>query len=847
MSRPYPIRNVISLCLVLFCFAQPTRGFDGFDRTGTGVGYPERANGHHAERASINASLIVGDLVLDGRLDDPAWQHAEAGSGFTRFSPERGGEPCEETVFKVLYDDDAIYFGIACYRHNGAPITSTLSRRDRMTASDRVGIYIDPYHDLNTGYHFRVNPHGVQEDYYCFNDLYQDPSWDAVWEAETFADENGWFVEIRLPFSSIRYRSDPSMTWGLNVFQYIHSRGERTVWSNWDRNERGFMCRLGTVNEIEGIRPPRQLEFLPYTVGRITDPAITGEADKWDKQGNLGVDMKYGITADLTLNATLQPDFGQVEADPAVLNLSPFETFFEEKRPFFIEGNQYFEHPDFNLFYSRRIGTGSENSRIRFAGKLTGKTKNHVSVAGLIAATDEAPSGRAHNPFEAGEHKTYYAVGRLGKESADGNRRFSLMQTAVAGEDDRDAYTSGVDFEVTFKEREYNLNGSFVGSSLHPAETDESVSFGTGAQLEFAKTVGTWRGNIIGRYEHDKLDLNVLGYVRDPDHVAGHFIVSRWYDSDGRDALFTQGYTELSLYKSWFYADRTVRKPGDPSMELWSYGNGHHRSTDSRLSGWWETRSCWALWYGLWHDAQGSSKYETRSFEGVHGPLMTIPERYGMWAGFRTDSRKRLSFSCESGANTSVKDAREFYINTTLDWIQSSRLNHEISLNFNRRHSDAQWVGNYANDQGGIGGVSYAFGELDQRTWDLTMRNNIVFSRNQSLELYVQPFLSVGDYRNARELATPDSYDLQPYSSTGFDITDFDFSYAAVNLNMVYRWEYAPGSTLYLVWTHSRDRYDYRGEPGREGRFDNNFGTGALFDNEPENRFLVKFSYWFAL
>ena len=847
MSRWHCGKNIAWLFMMLFCFVQPVDGFDGFDYSGAGENYPARANGRLTERASINASRIVGELVVDGRLDDPTWGLAEAGTGFTRFSPERGGEPCEETVFKVLYDDEAIYFGIACFRHNEAPITSTLSRRDRMTASDRIGIYIDPYHDRNTGYHFRVNPHGVQEDYYCFNDLYQDPSWDAVWEAETSTDEHGWYVELRLPFSSIRYRSDPSMTWGLNVFQYIHSRGERTVWSNWDRNERGFMCRLGTVNEITGIRPSRQLEFLPYTVGRITDPAITGEADEWDELGNFGVDIKYGVTANLTLNAALQPDFGQVEADPAILNLSPYETFFEEKRPFFIEGNQYFEHPDFTLFYSRRIGTGTENSRIRFAGKLTGKTKNHLSVAGLLAATDEAPSGRAHNPFEAGEHKTYYGVGRLGVESADGNRRISLMQTAMTSKETRDAYTSGVDFEITFKEREYNLNGSFVGSSLRPATNDRSSSFGTGAKVAFAKTVGTWRGNIIGRYEHDKLDLNDLGYVRDPDHVSGQFIGYHWYDSDGRDAPFTQGYTEFSVYKTWFYADRSVTDPDNSSQELWSYGRGHHRSTSSLISGWWETKARWALWYGFWHDAKGSSKYETRSFEGERGPLLTIPECYGLWAGLHTDSRKRLSFSCESSASRSVEGGRELNIDTTMEWIQSSRLNHEIALNFNTRHSDVQWVGNYASDHGGIGGVSYVFGDLDQRTWDLTMRNNIVFSRDQSLELYVQPFLSVGDYRNAKELATPDSYDLRPYSAADFSISDFDFSCAAVNFNAVYRWQYAPGSTLYLVWTHTRDRYDARGEPGRVGRFDNGFGISPLFDNEPENRFLIKISHWFAM
>ncbi|MCP4249964.1 MAG: hydrolase, partial [bacterium] len=226
-----------------------------------------------------------------------------------------------------------------------------------------------------------------------------------MWAAETHRDGAGWYVEMRIPFSSIRYRSAESMTWGLLVARRMHGRGRSLTWVNWPREQEGFVSRFGTLTGLEGIRPPRQLEIMPYLVGRTTDPAASGPDDDWNDFENAGVDIKYGVTADLTMNATIQPDFGQVEADPAVLNLSPYETWYQEKRPFFIEGSRFLYHPTFDLFYTRRIGTGSENSRIRFAGKLVGKVAGDFSVAGLLAATDETATGQAHNILKGGQDR----------------------------------------------------------------------------------------------------------------------------------------------------------------------------------------------------------------------------------------------------------------------------------------------------------------------------------------------------------------------------------------------------------------------------------------------------------
>jgi hypothetical protein len=459
-----PLRTV-SVCLLLTLLLPLSAAalIPSFNPSGGGSSH---ADGRQNEQPSLEAFQLNGDEIrLDGRLGDIAWRHAKTGRGFVQMDPNRGESPTEDTVFKVAYDDDAIYFGIACYEKDPDQISSSLARRDRLNATDFVSFYIDPYHDRNTGYNFRVNPHGVEEDSYVFDDGNgRDHDWDAVWEAETSRDAEGWYTEIRIPFSSVRFRREDSMTWGLQVYRWMHGRGEDNGWANWDRDAAGFVSRFGTLTGIDGIGAARQLEIMPYTVGRATDPSSAEADDPMRDFQNFGADIKYGITPNLTLNATVQPDFGQVEADPSQLNLSPFETYYAEKRPFFIEGSRFFEHPNFNLFYSRRIGTGSENSRIRFASKLLGKTAGDVSVAAMIAATDETLPGQAHNPFKNGNDQTYYAIGRFGKEFSEGSHRVNVMGTAVLRDEERtladdrpwiqrDAYSTGTDFDLNFRAR----------------------------------------------------------------------------------------------------------------------------------------------------------------------------------------------------------------------------------------------------------------------------------------------------------------------------------------------------------------------------------------------------------
>ena len=799
-----------------------------------------------------------GAIVLDGRLDEAAWRGAPEHGDFRQWEPVRGAEPSVGTFFRVAYDDHAVYFGVRCPEPDMSRISSALSRRDDLRNSDIISIYIDPYHDRSSGYNFRCNLHGVVADAYLTSDFRRDWNWDAVWDVETHAGDDGWSAEFRIPFAAIRYRAGDDQTWGLQVYRWLHGRGEDTAWTCWERETHGFVSRFGTLVGLSGLQGARQLEITPYAVQGVTFPADPGADTEFDR--NLGLDLKYGLSANTTLIATIQPDFGQVEADPAVLNLSPFETSYAEKRPFFVEGARAFEHPDFRLFYSRRIGTGEEGARIRAAAKLTGKSGGGLSFAALAAATDVAVPGRSHNPFEVGEDRAYYTVLRGGLENAEGTRRINLMQTAVLRDPDtfastperfrRNGYATGMDFEVALADRAYEVQGSLVASIVdpHPGYADPNPSTetkrGTAGRLNISKTGGDWRWWTGGLWEHDQLDYNDMGLLFAPDELSVHAGGGYRHDTEDSEAYIRQGNINLNLSRGWLYAGRTQTHPDDPDRVLWSYSPRIPRRAGGNINAWMQNKHHWSFHAGVWYNADGLNAYGTRTHDGIRGPLMKSKAGGGAWLGLSTDYTRDLRWNMELDFDEGTNGSWEREIDLGLTWQQGDRAHHAIHFNYETNHSDAQWLENVGNPGGGIGDVSYVFAPLDRRTWALTLRSSYLFSRDQSLELYLQPFLTVGDYAGAKELPHPGSYDFTTYEASGFDSDERDFSYAAVNVNLVYRWEYRPGSTLFVVWTHSRDRYDERAD-GQA--FANDFDTGRLFDNRAANRVLMKFTYWLPI
>lgn len=868
-ATPRAILAAIALAIA-FAFGSAA-AFPGFSAVDQGPEYPDSADGRKAANPTIEAyHLDQQEIHLDGKLDEPAWAAAKAGRGFRVWEPDRGATPSEETIFKVAYDEGAVYFAVACLKKDPATkIPAALTRRDHFTNSDIVAIYLDPYHDHTTGYAFKVNPLGVQLDSYLYNNGDADDNWDAVWEAETSRDDQGWYAEIRIPFSAIRYRSADVMTWGLNVWRYMQALGQDTAWHTWDRQQAGFVSQFAEVGGIRGIHPPRQLEVLPYVVQRETDHAMRsspGRQDRIDGFQNVGADFKYGITSDLTLNATVQPDFGQVEADPAVLNLSPFETSYEEKRPFFVEGSRFFAHPNFDLFYSRRIGTGDENARIRYAAKVTGKTVGGISVAALAASSDLTQDGQAHNIFKNGDRLSRFVVGRFGKEFSQGRHHINVMGSAVfnsANPDSaftkgwgeraqREAYTTGVDFALNSPKRAYRMAGSFVGSVIDPDPVtflptrSDKPRYGTGGTLDLQRNGGQWRGSLGGRWESAKLDINDMGYLQAADEITTNGWVQRRFNPEGKSGSYNAANLNFNINRSWMYAGRTGYDVSS-GLPAWHYESGHPQYAGGNINGWMQFRNYREAWFGALFNDWGHHRYETRG-----GPIIGEPLTYGGWLGASTDKRKNLNANVEGNWNRDV--AKNVSLDLTLgaNWNQSSAVNHTFTVAYHNRFDDTQYLKTQpvatAPGTQGIGGLAYVFGDIHQQTVDLTARSSVLFTRNQSLEIYAQPFLTVGHYGRARELARPDSYDFINYNEVGYDYRDNDFTYASVNLNLVYRWQYRPGSTFFLVWKQSRERFEDRAMFGSNpGAFQDGLGTRTLFRNEPENTILAKVTYWLPI
>jgi hypothetical protein len=325
------------------------------------------------------------------------------------------------------------------------------------------------------------------------------------------------------------------------------------------------------------------------------------------------------------------------------------------------------------------------------------------------------------------------------------------------------------------------------------------------------------------------------------------------YNPDGKSKRFNRGNLNFNFNKSWLYASRTGHDLHTGEV-AWHYGRGHRQWTSGNVNGWTQLRDYREVWGGVNIVGMGTQRYETRATVLLQnnrrvtipggGPLIDEPFTYGGWLGGSTDTRKTFVTSFEASQYRDT--AKNVSTNATvgLRWNSSSSFQQQVDVNYGYRRDDTQHLDNYENPGGGIGGVSYVFGKIRQQTVDLTLRSSLLFSRNQSFEVYAQPFLTVGDYQEARELAEADSYELRPYAAEGFDVDDSDFRYGSVNLNLVYRWEYRPGSTFYLVWTHSRFSYEERAGAANPGSFDSKVGSVRMFSNEPENVLLAKISYW---
>jgi hypothetical protein len=810
--------------------------------------------GTHAE--AVLASRAERAPVIDGREDDAAWSASTPIDGFQQFDPVEGAEASMRTEARIAYDAANLYVFVHAYDPHPDSIRSLLSRRDVRTASDQIKVMIDSYHDRRTGFEFAVNPAGVKRDYYAYDDGQEDVSWDAVWDVATRIDSTGWTAEFRIPLSQLRYPPAASHTFGVMIIRELARRNERVSWPLLRRSRNALVSQFGDVGGLAGLGSPRRLEIAPYMLVRNTG-AVRGGDVRRSQQGTMGADLKYGLTSNLTLDGTINPDFGQVEADPAQLNLTAFETFFEERRPFFLEGMSIFQFgPDPEmLFYSRRIGRAPQlaglapdgvdipgASRILGAGKLTGRAAGGTSLGVLAAVTDRVEAGGTSI-----EPRTTYAMARSTRELRQGESSVGVLATLVdrALTDAespflrRAAYAAGIDGRHRFGKGRYEFTGSLAASSVRGSASaiartqrssvhqfqrpDDDLSVdttrtsleGTSFRVVAKKIAGLVRGSVSYQRTAPGFETNDFGFLSGADqqnvNTSLLFIPSK-----------TVGpWRNASLE---FYAQRHFTTEGLPTTALYeayasgSLKSGAYFSVDS------------------WVDNAGTV-YCDRCARG--GPALRLSPSYNTLFNVLADPKRTVS--PQFAAIYTLADEGRSVLWRVRPYVvihPSSRLGVELGTRYQYNRDNTQWVANVGDV--GVDTTHYLFGRLHQDLLSFTGRMDLTIRPTLSLQLYAEPFVTAGHFTDVRELAAPRAraYDarFRPYTGPAVDA---DFNEKSFHSSVVARWEYRPGSTLFVVWTQGRDQTD------RDvGTFAAPRDYRNLFAARPDNAFLVKAAYW---
>ena len=787
----------------------------------------EPANSQEAV-SSIKIATAVRDNTspprIDGRLDDDVWQNAPLFADFLQHDPVEGEAATEKTTFQIVYDEEALYIGIRCYDSEADEIVSRLTRRDGETEADWVSVSLDPRLDRQTGCWFTVYASGSVRDGVYSNDDDKDSAWDGVWEVETAIDAGGWTAEYRIPYHVLRFTPREEYVWGLNVERHISRKQERDHWSLIRKDQPGLVSNFGHLEGIRNIDPPLQLEVTPYAMGRTI---VDGGEDYF---GNIGADLRYGITSGISLNATVNPDFGQVEADPAQLNLTAFEDFFEERRPFFVEGASIFRPGNNDLFYSRRIGRqpghfeipeGAEEldrpaaTTILGALKLTGKTEGKTSFGILEAVTapeyatiEQEVDGKKVKDDYRIEPLTNYLVGRVKQDILDGTSSAGLFASSVLRRDAESAYVGAANWDLKFNQETRNFSGAVVASR---AGEEGARKSGYGAQLGFNKRGGQIEAGIAFAALSPDLDFNDMGYLRRGDLIQ----------VEGDLNFFR--YTPLGPFREF---DMGIRG----SFE-WNY-DGTRLESSFNTPIWGDLKNYWRV-----------HLHPSRSFEAMddndvlrEGWIIKRLAETAVHAQVETDERKAVSFSIRPEYRRhdgGQSHQRGFRIGMQLRPLPSMWFSVEPS--YSHRVTDAQWV----EVEGAA--IQNIYGELDSKTLDFTTRTRMSFTPDLSLELFLQPFIAIGDYGNFKQLVTPETYDFIPHTLG----EDRDFHERSLRSNLVLRWEFLPGSTLFVVWSQSRSASleDLTSEDLEFRPFNR---LKSSFSDEGDNVFLTKISYWFG-
>ena len=719
-------------------------------------------------------------VVIDGNFDEAVWRDAPVVGDFVQREPTEGAAPTERTEARVAYDDQAVYVAVRAFDREPAGIKGMLTRRDERSPSDWVRVVIDSYHDRRSAFEFSVNPAGVKADRYYFNDSDNDDSWDAVWDVQVARDADGWRAEFRIPFSQLRFSAAGGPV-GFAVVRELPRANETSSWPLLARSVQGYVSQFGEVN---GLRPggsPKRLELLPYTLGEVVLTDVD-EGDPLTKPTNpgasVGLDLKYAVTPALTVTATINPDFGQVEADPAAVNLEAFELFFNERRPFFVEGSGIFRfNIDCNdgectgLFYSRRIGRvpqvepdvaddeyieGPAAVTILGAAKLAGRIGG-FSVGALSSVTQEeqatiasglepnrdrgrtahrlqraARPARVRQPLEPrrdahlddpAAHRRHAVPGRAGVHRRPGLRlapRRPLQPVGLLGRQPHLGRSRGDDPGA-------GERGPLLPAArcrlrrLDPNATSLSGHAGSLAVGKIAGEKLRFSGNYA--YKSPGFEINDLGFERRADErTMNHWVQLRDQVPGKYKRQFMVNFNQ---WAGWNFGGDNLYNGGNVNMHWWWQNN-------------------WRAGFGVNGNAAGLRDRATRG-----GPGVLSNPTLGVWHYIEFDDRRAVFPGYNGFVGGDGQGSAQVEANPKVNWRPTRAFRLEAGLRFRRNTDDAQWVENVDDD---AGATHYVFGRLQQRTVAMTFRLNYTLSPNLSFQSYMEPFVSTGHYETYKEL-----------------------------------------------------------------------------------------------
>jgi hypothetical protein len=836
----------------------------------------------------------IDSPVIDGLINEEAWNTVDWTGDYIENQPDENTPPSEQTKFKIVYDKKYLYFAFKCYDKDPKGIVKRLSRRDGFEG-DWVEINIDSYHDQRTGFSFTVSVSGVKGDEFISeNGNNWDGSWNPIWYMKTNIDDEGWTAEVKIPFSQLKFGDAKEQVWGLQSTRRYFRAEERSVWQRVPPDAPGWVSEFGELRGITDIEPQKQVEIQPFVVAQQESyPQEAGNPfrDGNDKKLNGGLDAKIGLTNDLTLDLTINPDFGQVEADPAAISLDGFQIFFEEKRPFFVENknifNFRFADGSDNLFYSRRIGRSPQgypsksgytdipdNTTILGAAKFSGKTQSGWSIGILESVTDKEfariDDGLTRTK-ELVEPMTNYFVGRLQKDFNNRNSYIGGMFTAVNRKLEGTsldflhsaAYAGGIDFKHNWNNRKYYVTGNFALSNIHGSETAitntqqslahlfqrsdaEHISVdptrksltGTGGRLEAGRASdGNWRYYGVLVWRSPELELNDVGFMHHANEIREYAGVT--YQTLKPFGAFRKLFSRFEQFTSFDFDGNynRIQYSMYPSV---TFKNNWNMNAQLQYKPRIYTNTI----------LQGGPRfrYSTEVFESIN---------------FNSDSRKKFRYYggiyASQGKDKSFSYT-EYDAGFTYQPINA--LTFSLSPNYNKNTSKTQYItGTYfGNDP------RYIMGELDQRTLSASVRLDFNINPNLTVQYYGQPFISRGRYKNLKRVTSPTADDFRDRTSIftptqinfnsitdtyfvdentdgtpDYTVSNPDFSFVQFRSNLVVRWEYIPGSEIFLVWSQGMTGNALASEDLFSG-LDN-----QILSRRPENIFLLKATYRFIL